>query len=138
MVVDDLLVEAAHQPVEGLRADALEPRVALAALPHAVDDVLARVHLPCHVDDGGLVVLKVSVDGYDGIAVVDALLQSGPQCILVAFVVGEFDALHRGVVPGLVGDELPRAVAAAVINQQQVGVGISLLTQTDDERLHLG
>ena len=88
MVIDDLLVRAAHQTVEQLGSEPLEERIGLAFLPYPIYDVTSLLNLSGHVNNDLLVILQVGIDGNHRITSVDALLHSCPKGVLMTAIVG--------------------------------------------------
>ena len=134
VVVENVLVGGLHYAVERLCRDALEPCVGLALLSHAIHDVAAVVlDLTRHAHDGCLIVLKVSIYRHHGVAQRQGLFHACPQRVLMAHVVGELQPRHLLVGFGRLADELPCAVAAAVVDKQQAGVGVGFGFQPSGE-----
>ena len=136
VVVDALHAHRGEQAVEGLRREALEERVRLAARADAVDDVAA---VEVGVDHGlhrRDVVLAVAVDRDGGVAMSARLHEAAEQGVLVAAVAGERAAAERRVRRRQALDELPGAVPRAVVDEQDVARGVDLAL--GDEVLELG
>ena len=128
MVVYYLLVGCLHKTVKCLRCEPLEPCVGLALLAHTIDNVLALGKLACHINDSHLVVLKVGVDGDNGVAHAETFLHACPESVLMALIVRQLYACHIAVLRSEAFYKLPSAVAATVVHKQQTSLdaGLSL------------
>ena len=126
VVVDAFHAHRGEQAVEGLRGEALEERVRLAARADAVDDVAA---VEVGVDHGlhrGDVVLAVAVDRDGGVAAAARLHEAAEQGVLVAAVARQRAAAEGGVGRRQALDELPGAVPRAVVDEQDVARRVDL------------
>ena len=121
VVVDALHAHGLEQAVEGLRREALEERVGLAAGAHSVDHVAAVEVGVDHLLHRGDVVLAVAVDRDGGVAAPARLHEAAEQRVLVPAVAGERAAAVGGIGGGQLPDDLPGAIAAAVVHEQHVG-----------------
>ena len=119
VVVHRLNAHCGLQAVEALRRETLEESVGRTIVAHAVDHVRALRVLVHHLGHGVDVVLSVAVDRDGHVAAeVARLHQSGPQGLLVPAVAALPNADETRIVCRELGDDLPGAVRAAVIDEQ--------------------
>ena len=120
MVIDRLHTHAVHELVEHLGSGAFEERVGGAFATNAVHDVTSLVILLHHLGDGIDVILKVGVDRNSEISILAGGIEACHEGILVAHIASQFKAAHVRVTATILLDELPSAVARAIVHIEDV------------------
>ena len=127
MIEDDVYAENLHEFIKALCGGALEERIGLALVAHAVDDVAAfHIFFDEAVDDVN-VILQVGIHADGAVAQRHGGHEAGEQGVLVAAVVRELYAVHIGNSFGVFGDNRPGFILAAVIDIENAAFGIDLL-----------
>lgn len=108
------------KPVERHGTHALEHGVGLAAHLHAVDDVVAFGEVVDHLRDGLEIILKVGINGDDGIGMVFHRHHAGHDSILVTDVVGKIDAAHERILLLQLADDVPCMVTASIVDKDNL------------------
>src|SRR5262249_15486995 len=111
--------ETADEPVEDPARQHLVPRIITFALPTADDVVLGGEGIQ-KAGDLGRVILQVGVHGEDGIAA--SVGETGGEGGRLAEVAAKADAAHARVVVRELLDDLPGAVARAVVDEEDLEV----------------
>ena len=121
MVRDQAHVQPVHEAVEKVRGAPLEGGVGTAVFAHAVHNVAAFGIAGQHFRDDPDVVLQIGVQADDAVrAPLAGRVHTGPDRVLVPGVGREADAPAEGIVPVAFFQQLPGAVAAAVVHIQGV------------------
>ena len=123
VVIHDLRAHRGEEFIKALRGEALEEGVRLAAGAHTVHDLTAVEIRVDHRVHGVDVVLSVAVDGNRDVAVLARLHESGKDRVLVAAVAALADADIVLVPFGKLRNDLPRPVAAAVVDEHDPTLG---------------
>ena len=127
MIEDDVYAENLHEFIKALCGGALEERIGLALVAHAVDDVAAlHIFFDEAVDDVN-VILQVGIHADGAVAQRHGGHEAGEQGVLVAAVVRELYAVHIGNRFSIFGDNRPGFILAAVIDIENAAFGIDLL-----------
>ena len=127
MIEDDVYAEKLHEFIKALCGGALEERIGLALVAHAVDDVAAlHIFFDEAVDDVN-VILQVGIHADGAVAQRHGGHEAGEQGVLVAAVVRELYAVHIGDSFSIFGDDRPGFILAAVIDIENAAFGIDLL-----------
>ena len=126
MVIDHLRAHGLQEFIKALRRGPLEKRVRLPAGAHAVDDLAAvpvLIHHPVHGVD---VILPVAVDGDRDVAAVPGLHQPRENGALVSAVPALADPDAVRIFFRQLPDDVPCAVFAAVVHEQDPALGADL------------
>ena len=115
-----------HDLVEPFRRGALEEGILLAGGADTVDHLIALQVAVHHLVNGIDIVLKVGVHGDGGVALALDRHESRHEGVLMALVAGEADAAEDGVGLMQVADHLPGAVLGAVVDENDLAVGVDL------------
>ena len=122
MVVHHIPAQPFHQPVERQGCLPLEESVGLPFAPHPEHHIGALQIAVHHLRDDLHIVLQVRINGNSGIGPGRRPLQSGPQGLLVSYVVGQLQALDVRTGGGKSRYQLPGTVFAPIVDIEENGL----------------
>ena len=123
MIIDALDAHRLLKLVEGLGRHALHEGIGGAGDLDTIDDVVALGKVAHHLGDALDIILKVGIDGDDGIGPLTGGHHASHDGVLVAHVAGEVDPLHVFIGGVQLTDNLPRTVATAIVDEDHHGIG---------------
>ena len=122
VVIGDIHAQRLHQAIEHQRRAALEGGIGIAPVAHAIDHIASFPVLFDKAVHGIHIVLQIRIHRNGHVAAAPRGHQPGQQRVLVAPVAAELDPLKQRVFLVQGADQLPGAVAAAVIHQKDAAL----------------
>ena len=122
VVIHNIHAQHFHELIKALGGGAFEEGVGIPFVPHPIDHLAALMILVQkgvqHVD----IVLEIGVQGDGTVRPFPGGHQTGQQGVLMTPVVGQLEAGNQAVFLVEPGDQLPGAILAAVVHQQDAAV----------------